>query len=300
VFRELDRHTRAATILATNTSSLGVVKLQEGTTHPERIAGLHFFNPVHKMPLVEVARTQETEEGVAAALARWAVALGKTPVLVRDSPGLVVNRVLMPYLNEAVLLLGEGLGIEAIDQTMRRFGMPMGPLELLDQVGIDVAAHVARSIQPVFGDRFPPSSLFERMAGQGWLGQKRGIGFYRYHGTRKRANRAVLELVDRRRELTGELPPAVQAQQARERLVLVMVNEAARCLGEGLVERAEQLDLAMVLGTGWAPHRGGPLRYADDRGPAEVVRVLSELAARLGPRFEPSPELRRRAGGEAR
>jgi 3-hydroxyacyl-CoA dehydrogenase/enoyl-CoA hydratase/3-hydroxybutyryl-CoA epimerase len=237
-----------------------------------------------------------------ATLTRWAAALGKTPVLVQDSPGFVVNRILMPYLNEAVLLLAEGMKMEPIDQVMRRFGMPMGPLELLDQVGLDVAAHIARSIQPALGDRYPPNALFEQITQRGWLGQKSGVGFYRYHGKRKRVNRDVAGLLaegegaDRKR--MSSLPPAVQAQQARERMVLLMVNEAAMCWSEGLVDRPEAIDLAMVLGTGWAPHRGGPLRYAEDRGPAEVVRVLGDLARRLGPRFEPSPELCRRAGGE--
>ena len=153
LFRELERRTRPATLLATNTSSLLVRQLQEGLEHPQRVAGLHFFNPVHKLPLVEVVRAPATSEPTMAALSRWAVALGKTPVRVADSPGFIVNRILMPYLFEAVVLAAQGVPVTLLDTTMRRFGMPMGPLELLDQVGLDVAAHVARALRPIFADR---------------------------------------------------------------------------------------------------------------------------------------------------
>jgi 3-hydroxyacyl-CoA dehydrogenase/enoyl-CoA hydratase/3-hydroxybutyryl-CoA epimerase len=295
IFRELERHTQPSAILATNTSSLSVQQLQEGLSHPERVAGLHFFNPVHKMPLVEVVRAPATGEAVVATLTQWAAALGKTPVIVRDSPGFVVNRILMPYLNEAVLLLAEGMPVERIDEAMRRFGMPMGPLELLDQVGLDVAAHIARTLQPAFGTRFAPNAVFAQMVEHGWLGQKSGAGFYQYQGKAKKVQAGAVALIQRESETHTDALPNVPTSEARERMVGLMVNEAAACLAEGLAADAATIDLAMVLGTGWAPQRGGPLRYADDRGVAEVVRVLAELAQRLGPRFEPCPELRRRA-----
>jgi 3-hydroxyacyl-CoA dehydrogenase/enoyl-CoA hydratase/3-hydroxybutyryl-CoA epimerase len=220
------------------------------------------------------------------------VALGKTPVVVKDSPGFVVNRVLMPYLNEAVLLVAEGVAAERIDREMRRFGMPMGPLELLDQVGLDVAAHVARSVRPALGDRFAPNPAFEQMCQKGWLGVKSGTGFYRHQGKKKRVHLPALALL--RGEPTGP-PPELASREARARMVGLMINEAAACLGEGLAENADTIDLALVFGTGWAPHRGGPLRYADDWGISSVVGELEDLARRLGPRFEPCPELRRRA-----
>jgi 3-hydroxyacyl-CoA dehydrogenase/enoyl-CoA hydratase/3-hydroxybutyryl-CoA epimerase len=308
IFKELDRRTKPAAVLATNTSSLQVARLQEGLTHPERVAGLHFFNPVHKMELVEVARTPTTDPRAVELLTAWSIRLGKTPVPVQDSPGFLVNRILMPYLSEAVLLVTEGMKIQRIDHVMHRFGMggpsPMGPLELLDQVGLDVAAHIARELRPVFGTRFAVLSqdgkadAFEELVQRGWLGQKNGIGFYRYRGKRRRANKFAANLLREGRQgpaLLASLPAAVQQAQARERLVLGMVNEAAACLEEGLAEDAAAIDLAMVLGTGWAPHRGGPLRYAQDRGFAEVVRKLTELARTHGPRFEPCAELRRLA-----
>src|SRR5262249_31367659 len=257
---------------------------------------------------VEVVRGPRTNEETITALVRLAVggskedrSLGKTPVVVKDSPGFVVNRILMPYLNEAVLLVGEGLTIPQVDAVMIRFGMPMGPLELLDQVGLDVAAHIATAMQPAFGDRFPANPGFELLRQKGWLGQKNGIGFYRYRGRKKRANELAenslraADLSASRPGLSASLPFSVQLQQARERMVLLMVNEAALCLAEGLAANSSTIDLAMVLGTGWAPHRGGPLRYAEERGHDDVARALVESAERLGPRFEPCAELRRLA-----
>jgi 3-hydroxyacyl-CoA dehydrogenase / enoyl-CoA hydratase / 3-hydroxybutyryl-CoA epimerase len=301
IFQQLERNTRPETILATNTSSLPVGQIQEGLQHPSRVAGVHFFNPVHKMPLVEVIEAPATAERTRVCCLQWAAALGKTPVAVRDSPGFIVNRILMPYLDEAVRLAAEGVPFHRIDEAMRRFGMPMGPLELLDQVGLDVAAHIARAMQPLFGRRFPPQTVFERMQELGWLGQKSATGFYVYQG-KKEPNLGLSDLLAAEGEeeggkVTEALPPAVQLQEARERLVLLMVNEAAACLGEGLADCAT-IDLAMVLGTGWAPHRGGPLHYADQKLP-QADRKLEEMARRLGPRFEPCQELRRRyAAGE--
>jgi 3-hydroxyacyl-CoA dehydrogenase/enoyl-CoA hydratase/3-hydroxybutyryl-CoA epimerase len=293
LFRDLERHTRPAAILATNTSSLLVGQLQEGLERPERVAGLHFFNPVHKLPLVEVVGAPSTSESTLAVLSRWAVALGKTPLRVSDSPGFVVNRILMPYLFEAVVLAAHGVPVELIDRTMRRFGMPMGPLELLDQVGLDVASHVARALRPIFADRMGNdpglealSQTFEQMVQRGWLGQKSRVGFYRYLGKKKGPHQAVPSL------FPADLRRDVQTPEARERMVLTMINEAVACLGERVAEDAETIDLAMVLGTGWAPHRGGPLHYADTQGLDNIVRTLQGLAERWGPRFEPCAELR--------
>lgn len=297
VFRELEAHTRPETVLATNTSSLPVERLQEGLKHPERIAGMHFFNPVHKMPLVEVARAPASSASALATLMQWAAHLGKTPVLVRDSPGFAVNRILTPYLNEAVILVTEGLTIEQVDRVMKRFGMPMGPLELLDQIGLDIAAHVEQSMQPVLGGRYEPNAAFEKMRSAGLLGQKSGRGFYLHNGKQPRINTQAQDLL--RVEVSvlssAALPEAARVAEGRERMVLLMVNEAALGLSERLTASAEALDLAMVLGAGWAPHRGGPLRYADERGLADIVQSLTTLAGRHGRRFEPCAELKRRA-----
>jgi 3-hydroxyacyl-CoA dehydrogenase / enoyl-CoA hydratase / 3-hydroxybutyryl-CoA epimerase len=190
--------------------------------------------------------------------------------------------------------------ITEIDHVMKRYGMPMGPLELLDQIGLDVAAHVARSMGPLLAERFGDNTAFEKMRANGWLGQKSGRGFYKHRGRSRTPNHLAENLL--RVEATGEgaavsqgMPPEVRAVEARDRLVLLMVNEAAMVWGEGLAESAEMIDLAMVLGTGWAPHRGGPLRYADERGLSAVVAELESLAARHGRRFMPCSELKKRA-----
>jgi 3-hydroxyacyl-CoA dehydrogenase/enoyl-CoA hydratase/3-hydroxybutyryl-CoA epimerase len=245
------------------------------------------------MPLVEVVQTPQVPSSVVGSLVRLTLRLGKTPVVVGDGPGFVVNRILMPYLNEAVLLLGEGLSIAEIDGVMKRFGMPMGALELLDQIGLDVAAHVARSIGPAMGQRFTRGDAFEKMNNQGLLGQKKGKGFYLHQGRKATVNPEAEALL--KGTPAVDLPRAAWLAQARDRLVLLMVNEAARVLEEGLAPDAETVDLAMVMGTGWAPHRGGPLQYADDRGLRDVVQALNTLAGRFGPRFEPAAGLVKRA-----
>jgi 3-hydroxyacyl-CoA dehydrogenase/enoyl-CoA hydratase/3-hydroxybutyryl-CoA epimerase len=297
VFEQLEQQTRPETVLATNTSSLSVTDLQTGLRHPERVAGLHFFNPVHKMDLVEVVRAPATNDASMKLLTRFTLALGKTPIRVGDGPGFVVNRVLIPYLNEALLLVNEGMDIDEVDGLMRRFGMPMGPLQLLDQIGLDVAAHVADSMQPRLGEGRAPNQVFRRLSESGWLGQKSGSGFYRYRGKKARVNKDVLPLVrsDAAPSTMQHLPAAVKRQQARERLVLLMVNESAACLGEGLAGSAQDIDLALILGTGWAPHRGGPLHYADTFGLTKAVETLAEFAQRVGLRYQPCEELRRRA-----
>ncbi len=233
IFQELAARTKPDAVLATNTSSLSVALLQEGVAHPERVAGLHFFNPVHKMQLVEVARAPATDDDALATLAQWAIKLGKLPVLVRDSPGLVVNRVLMPYLNEAVLLVAGGLKIGQIDETMRHFGMPMGPLQLLDQIGLDVAAQVAQAMQPVLAGRFAPNPAFELMTAKGWFGQKSGKGFYDHQTKRPTPNVLAQNLLQSEvpsaaSPLDAALPTAVRLHEARERMVLLRRHRGGR------------------------------------------------------------------------
>ena len=171
--------------------------------------------------------------------------------------------------------------------------MPMGPLELLDQIGLDVAAHVARSMPEEVVKRFPPNPVFQKMFERGWLGQKCKAGFYLYRGKKKQPHAAVLPVLrEQSKSLLSSLPPATQLREVRERMVLLMLNEAAACLDERLAD-ADTIDLAMVFGTGWAPHRGGPLHYLKERGAAAVLKSLSGLVERLGPRFEPCPGLKK-------
>jgi 3-hydroxyacyl-CoA dehydrogenase/enoyl-CoA hydratase/3-hydroxybutyryl-CoA epimerase len=300
VFREMENHTSPSTVLVSNTSSLRVENLQEMLQYPARSAGLHFFNPANKTPLVEIVHTPQTRRDVLDSLTEWATRLGKTCVLVKDSPGFLVNRVLVPYLNEAMLLAGQGLRVALVDDAMRRFGMPVGPFELLDQIGLNVASQVAGSLAAAFGERFLVSPVFAQMKEMGWLGVKSGMGFYRYRRGKKTVHDQAEALLRREGQVAemAELEPSTPRELmalASERMVGLMVNEAAVCLGEGLVQDEATLDLAMILGAGWAPHRGGPLRYARDRGITAVIDSLKRLAEQFGPRFQPSPALQRLA-----
>ena len=286
VFAELEVRMRPDAILATNTSSLSVSDLAAGLARPERFCAFHFFNPVHRMPLVEVVRGKRTSDATIVTAVALARRMGKTPVVVRDSPGFVVNRILMPYLREAMHLLEDGYPLHEVDAAMREFGMPMGPFEVLDEVGLDVANHAAGVLSRAFPDRMTMSPILEKLIAAGRLGRKSGLGFYRHRGReRKEAPglRRFLGLRRARRPLSRE--------GLAERMVLAMINEAARCVEEEIVADAGMLDLAMVFGAGFPPFRGGPLRYADSLGVDQVAEMLSRLANEIGPRFAPCDRL---------
>ena len=293
IFARLDRLARPECVLATNTSSLSVSQMAEATAHPGRVVGLHFFNPVAKMPLVEVIRASQSDDAALATAAALATRLGKTAVLVKDAPGFVVNRILIPYLAEALALAGDGALIATVDHAMKAWGMPMGPFELIDEVGLDVSAHVLQSLAEQIGrDRIGASPAVDQALAQGWLGRKSGKGFYVYgrnKGAKPRVNEEMAALLPAGDSRTTDAPD--DAAIAR-RLVLPMINEAARLLEEDVVDNADTLDLAMVLGTGFAPFRGGLVPYADAVGVGAIVQQLQELAAQHGSRFLPAPLLR--------
>jgi len=256
IFASLASRCGPDTILATNTSALSVAELAQHVPHPERVIGLHFFNPVHRMGLIEVISLPETNADVLATAHAFVQRIGKTPVVVKDSPGFVVNRVLMPYLMEAVKLFESGHSPEAIDEAMLDFGMPMGPMRLLDEIGLDVALHVGKTLSAAYPDRMATSDLLERMASNGWLGKKSGKGFYLHHGCRTPMNREALALRSNR-PMADVRPDGLQ-----DHLASMLSDEAQRCLKDGVVAKASDIDLAMVLGTGYAPFRGGPLTFA--------------------------------------
>lgn len=295
VLREVEGIVGAETILATNTSSLSVDAMAEVLERPERFCGLHFFNPVHKMPLVEVVRGARTTPDTVATAHAFAVSLGKVPVICADGPGFLVNRILGPYLNEAGHLLAEGASVEAIDRVATDFGLPMGPLRLMDEVGLDVARHAGATLHEAFGERLAPAAPFRALADTDRLGRKNRKGFYRYD----EAGRATGVDPTLARDLAAAIPAtaagAPEADEMRQRLVLSMVNEAARILDDGIVADAGSVDLAMIMGTGFPPFRGGLLRFADAHHPRSLVDMLEVLAARHGPRFEPAPLLLRLA-----
>ena len=293
VFGELEVRLPVTALLATNTSSLSITALAEGLEHPERFCGFHFFNPVHRMPLVEVVKGERTAPATLVTAVALARRLGKTPVVVNDAPGFVVNRVLMPYLREALYLLEEGYSIADIDASMRTFGMPMGPFEVVDEVGLDVAVRVAGVLSRAFPDRMSAVPAVEKLLAAGRLGRKSGLGFYRHAGKRRTPDPAVPGLLG----LTRGRRPA-PAAVVSERMVMAMINEAAHCLEDGVVADAGMIDLAMVFGTGFPPHRGGVLRHADTLGLVQVQARLTALRAECGERFTPARMITRfaRAG----
>jgi 3-hydroxyacyl-CoA dehydrogenase/enoyl-CoA hydratase/3-hydroxybutyryl-CoA epimerase len=287
VIAEIERRGRPSAVIATNTSALSVSQLQQDMQRPERLCGLHFFNPPHRMPLVEVVRGTQTSDDTLATAFQAAARLGKTPIVVADFPGFVVNRILAAYLTEAGHLFSAGLTIQEIDRSMTRFGMPVGPLRLLDEIGLDVVAEVSETMMTNFGARFAPAAIMEAVLATGVTGRKGRLGFYRWRGSRpKEVNQNIARLQP---ATTAGRPPAIE--EAEQRMVLVMVNEAARTLDDGVVDSIQALDVAMIMGTGFPPFHGGLLRYADSLGLANVVERLRWHAGRSGPRFEPAAGL---------
>ena len=294
VLRETEEAVSRNCILATNTSSLSVDEMASSLSRPESFVGLHFFNPVHRMPLVEIVRgTQSGDHAIATAYA-LALSLGKVPVVTADGPGFLVNRILGPYMNEAGFLLADGASVDAIDRAAKRFGMPMGPLRLIDEVGIDVSRHAGQALYEALGDRMSPAPPLGALAESGRLGKKGGVGFYRYEGDREKGIDPDIYAV-----LSPTVPDARIMMDEREiqiRLVLAMVNEAARALDAGIVGRSSEVDLAMIMGTGFPPFRGGLLRFADAIHLRVVLGHLEELEERCGTRFAPADAIRRLAG----
>lgn len=254
IFADLSERCSPDCILATNTSALPIHELAEVVTNPGRLVGLHFFNPVPRMPLVEVVRAPSTSNETLAAAIRFVQRIGKTPVVVKDSPGFLVNRILVPYLLEACRIFASGIDPIQIDEAMLDFGMPMGPLRLLDEVGLDVGSHVAQTLIAAFPDRMSMPPLMDAMVERGHLGRKSGKGFYLYNGKDPTPNPDALELREKR-----DAPDEAIAEQ----LAHLMSHEAARCLDESIADSPEMIDFAMVMGAGYAPFRGGPLHHAD-------------------------------------
>jgi 3-hydroxyacyl-CoA dehydrogenase / enoyl-CoA hydratase / 3-hydroxybutyryl-CoA epimerase len=291
VLKEWEQAVPREAIFASNTSTLPITEIAVGALEPGRVAGMHFFNPVHRMPLVEVIRGARTNDETVATVFALAKALGKTPVVVRDSPGFLVNRILAPYLSEAVRLVQEGCRIQDVDAAMTAFGMPVGPLALLDDVGLDVAAKGGEVLQAAFPERLKMGGE-EALAAAGRLGRKNGKGFYDYvSGKRRGPAREAYAALRTEERKESPLPSGV----IEARLVLPMVNEAAFCLEDEIVMDPARLDLAMIFGTGFPPFRGGLLRYADAVGLGRIFSRLDDLAERLGPRFAPSDLIQRLA-----
>ncbi len=271
LYAKLEPAMKAGAILATNTSSIVLEELARGLADPGRLVGLHFFNPVAKMMLVEIIRATGTRPEIVEDALAFTRKLDKLPLPCRSSPGFAVNRILMPYMTEAMLAADEGVPLALIDRAAVAFGMPMGPIELADTVGLDVAAHVGRILAEAFGMPVPKGTA--ELIAAGHLGRKSGRGYYEWRDGKPQKPAA-----------TGRAP-----DDLADRLVLQYLNESVACLRERVVEDADLLDAGMIFGTGFAPFRGGPLHYARARGVAAIVARLEQLAATHGPRFRPDP-----------
>ena len=273
-------------IIASNTSSLSITEIAKDFPKPTNVIGMHFFNPVPKMPLVEIIRGEKTSDETTCIIAALASKLGKFPIVVEDVPGFLVNRVLTPYLNEAAYLLEEGYQIEDIDKAAKSFGMQMGPLRLLDEVGLDVAAHVSEVMLQGYGKRMEAPPFTKIMLDNNFLGRKNKSGFYLYQNNLEVAHSKVYELL----KITEK--KEIDINYLKERLLLSLVNEAILCLDEGIAGAtgnmaARQIDLGTVMGIGFPPYLGGVIYYANNIGAKKILNRLQTLERKIGKRFRP-------------
>jgi 3-hydroxyacyl-CoA dehydrogenase/enoyl-CoA hydratase/3-hydroxybutyryl-CoA epimerase len=300
VLREVEMVLDPSAIFASNTSTIPIAQIATASTRPSHVLGMHFFSPVHKMPLLEVITTDQTDRDVTASAVAYGKKLGKTVIVVNDGPGFYVNRILTPYINEAGRLLDQGASIDAIDRALVDFGFPVGPVTLVDEVGLDVASKAGKIMHDAFGERFAPAQSVQAVVGAGRYGRKSKKGFYLYdeEGKKGEVDQSVYPLLTL---AAREIPPSsgappqpravYQASEIQQRTVLPMLNEAARCLAEGVIRSARDGDVGAVFGFGFPPFRGGPFRYMDSLGIAEVVRQLEELNDRFPGRYAPAESL---------
>jgi 3-hydroxyacyl-CoA dehydrogenase/enoyl-CoA hydratase/3-hydroxybutyryl-CoA epimerase len=270
----LEAHMKPGAVLATNTSSIRLEEIGKALKNPENLVGIHFFNPVSKMQLVEVIRHDKSADAIVNTASRFVVDIDRLPAAVHSAPGFLVNRALMPYLLEALLLLDEKVPAETIDAAAEAFGMPMGPIELADEVGLDICLDVAKMLKANLKQPFPDlPAWFEKKVKDGELGKKTGKGFYRYVDGKAQKSHASTR------------PDLAMA----DRLLLPLLNACAACLTEKVVAEEDTVDGALIFGAGFAPFRGGPMHYARKRGHAEIKATLERLAGQYGPRFQPDP-----------
>ena len=297
VLRETEATAPEGLIFASNTSAIPIARLAEASRRPERVVGMHFFSPVAKMPLLEVVRHPGTSEETLATTVDLGRKMGKTVIVVGDGPGFFTSRVPGAMLNEATWMLAEGADIERVDHAMTRWGWPVGPFALLDEVGLDVARHAGQVVRDALGERVAPPPIFERMIADRRLGRKSRRGFYLYEeGKKGKGSKRVDPEVYR---LLGWNEKPIDDEEIVERCWLQMLNETARCMEEGIITNPADVDIGVIFGFGFPPFRGGLLREADRHGLAWVVERLDGYASRYGERLRPAPLLRDMAGREA-
>ncbi|HEY2854760.1 MAG TPA: fatty acid oxidation complex subunit alpha FadJ [Gemmatimonadaceae bacterium] len=288
VLREVEPAMPDDAIYASNTSTIPIGRIAEVAQRPEQVLGMHFFSPVHKMPLLEVIVTPQTTKDAAVTAVAYGKQLGKTVIVVNDGPGFYTTRTLSAYMNEAGRLLDEGAAIDAIDKALVDFGFPVGPITLLDEVGIDVGGKVGLVLADALGVRMTPSEAMRRVVTAGRLGRKGRSGFYRYDASGKKGevDSSIYQIIGATARANAGQHVPIPAEEMVRRCVLAMVNEAARCLQEGILRNVRDGDVGAVFGIGFPPFRGGPFRYVDTVGIASIVRQLQELNTRYPPRFE--------------
>lgn len=287
VFSETEKYVRKDCILSSNTSSLSVEEMAKALEYPERFAGLHFFNPVHRMPLVEIITHSKVSKDTVDALYKWTLDVKKTPIVVKDGPGFLVNRILMPFINESAYLLEEGVSIEALDQAVLNFGMPMGVCRLMDEIGIDVLVKVGKIMHDGLGERAYPSHLSHKVVEAGMLGKKNSKGFYLYDEAGKQGgvNPEVLKLLP-------QTPKKMDETEIQMRVFLPMINEASNILQDQIVTHASQVDLGVIYGIGFPPFKGGLLKYADGEGLDRILESIEKFAQTVSKeRYAPSSYL---------
>lgn len=280
LLHELESQTTPDTIIASNTSSLRIDELARTLKHPDRFIGMHFFNPPHTMPLIEIIRGNHTSDQTFLAALNLALRLGKIPLPVKDSPGFLVNRILAPFLLESIVMLNNGIKQEKIDALIRQFGLPVGPFEMYDMIGLDVAFAVAKNLAGIREGTETGVAFLKKMVEKGYRGKKSGIGFYRYKRNRKGINTKIRSMIN------GKKIGSTDDEMIKQ-LIYLMINEAARCLEEKIVEQANDIDAAMIFGLGFAPFRGGLLTFADTEGVSKIVTTLERLTEMYGKRFKP-------------
>jgi 3-hydroxyacyl-CoA dehydrogenase/enoyl-CoA hydratase/3-hydroxybutyryl-CoA epimerase len=287
VLREVEPLMPDDAIYASNTSTIPISRIAEASMRPEQVLGMHFFSPVPKMPLLEVIATPRTTKEATVTAVAYGKQLGKTVIVVNDGPGFYTTRTLSAYMNEAGRLLDEGAAIESIDKALVDFGFPVGPITLLDEVGIDVGGKVGLVLSEALGIRMTPSEAMRRVVTAGRLGRKGRSGFYKYDESGKKGDvdNSIYQIIGAGARANAERHVNIPAEEMVRRCVLAMVNEAALCLQEGILRNVRDGDVGAVFGIGFPPFRGGPFRYVDTLGAATVVRQLQELNNRYSPRF---------------
>ena len=290
VLADIEAITGPSCIFASNTSSIPITKIAAGAKRPENVVGMHYFSPVHKMPLLEVIRTDKTDPSVIATAVALGKKQGKTVIVVKDGVGFYTSRIVGPYINEASHMVVEGVAIDAIDAALVDWGWPVGPLQLLDEVGIDVAAHVGPIVHEAFGDRMIPPGSMDRLVADDRKGRKNGRGFYRYDDDAlKDGKRQVDTSIYKTLGVTQTVK--LPAEEIQMRCSLTFINEALHCFGEGILRSPRDGDIGAIFGLGFPPFRGGPFRYTDSIGAAEVLRRIQGYQERFGARWTPAPVL---------